>query len=258
MVMTIKTTLVLPDIQYPYHDALMLQKILRVVDEVKPEAILSIGDAIDFPQVSRWSVGTAAAYAPTLQDHIDGFRSDVLVPLRDAVGNETSITWLEGNHDLRIRDFVSQYAAPLRTLRALDIESLFGLEDLDIKYERGPLRVGTNTYAIHGHECGTYVSTPHAWDQKFMKRYGSEKNYIFGHTHQPFVTTRATGWDGKVSPWFTMNVGSIMNPIEAKYIKDRSVSWTMSFALLRDDGKRTWPELVLANNRSFFVNGIKY
>lgn len=252
-----KTTLILPDIQYPFHDSLMLQKILRVVNDVQPDAILSIGDAIDFPQVSRWSIGTAGAYAPTLQKHVDGFRSDVLVRVREAAP-DAQIVWLEGNHDLRIRDFIGKYAPPLRTLRALEIPSLFGLEELDIKYERGPIRVGTNTYAVHGHENGTYVSTPHAWQQKFVKRYGSEKNVIFGHTHQPFLLTHATGFDGKVTPWFTMNVGSIMDPTEAKYIKDGSVNWTMSFALLRDDGKRVWPELVLASNRSFFVEGRKY
>lgn len=251
------TTLILPDIQYPYHDSLMLQKILKVVSSAQPDAVLSIGDAIDFPQVSRWSIGTAGAYAPTLQKHIDGFRKDVLVPLRETVP-DAKITWLEGNHDLRLRDFIGKYAPPLRSLRALEVETLFGLDELDISYERGPIRVGTNTYAIHGHENGTYVSTPHAWDQKFVKRYGSEKNFVFGHTHQPFITTRATGFNGKVSPWFTMNVGSIMDPTEARYMKDGSVSWVMSFALLRDDGKRVWPELVLANNRQFWVNGEKY
>lgn len=252
-----QTTVILPDIQYPYHDSLVFSKILRLIEEVRPEAVVSIGDAIDFPQVSRWSVGTASAYAPTLQKHIDGFRVEVLEGIREAAP-DAKVTWLEGNHDLRIRDFVGKYAAPLRTLRALDVKELFSLDELDVSYELGPLRIASNTYAIHGHENGTYVSTPHAWDQKFMKRYGSEKNFIFGHTHQPFITTRATGYGGKVTPWFTMNVGSIMNPVEARYIKDGSVNWMMSFAILRDDGKRVWPELVLINNRSFWVNGVKY
>jgi predicted phosphodiesterase len=255
--MAIKTSVILPDIQYPYCDNLMLQKILRLVKDVQPEAVISIGDAIDFPQVSRWSVGTAGAYAPTLQEHVEGFRRDVLEPIREAAPT-AKITWLEGNHDLRIQDFVGKYAPALRVLDALKMESLFGLDDLNIDYTRGPVRVATNTIAIHGHENGTYVSTPHAWDAKFMKRYGSERNYIFGHTHQPFITTRATGYGGKVTPWFTMNVGSIMDPQHAKYVKDGSVNWQMSFALLRDDGKRVWPELVLANNRSFYVGGVKY
>lgn len=251
-----KTTLILPDIQYPYHDDLMLKKLIRVTKDVQPDAILQIGDAIDFPQVSRWSKGTAGEYALTLQEHIDGFKN-VLSNLRDCVPG-ADITWLEGNHDLRIKDFISQYAPPLKSLRALDIENLFGLPELGVSYAKGPLRIGTNVVAIHGHESSGYCSTPSAWDTKFTKRYGSDKSYVFGHTHQPFIIHRAYGYDGKVTPRFTMNVGSIMDPVAASYIKDGSVSWVMSFALLRDDGKRVWPELITATDRKFYLNGERY
>lgn len=251
-----KTTLVLPDIQFPYHDSLVWSKIVKVAREIQPDAIVQIGDGIDFPQVSRWSKGTAGEYAPTLQKHIDGFKG-LLTEIREACP-KSSMVWLEGNHDLRLKEFVRSYAAPLTTLRALEVENLFGLDELGVKYEKGPLRIGTNTYAVHGHESGGYAATASAFDLKFLKRYGSESNYVFGHTHQPFITTRATGYKGKVNPWFTMNVGSIMDPTTAKYVKDGAVSWTMSFALLRDDGKRVWPELILANNRQFWINGKKY
>jgi predicted phosphodiesterase len=255
--MTVKTTLVLPDIQFPFHDQLMLDKILRVAEDLQPSKILQIGDGIDFPQVSRWSIGTAGAYASTLQRHIKGFRSDFLAPLR-ASCPEAAIEWLEGNHDLRLMDFVKKYAPALGTLEALQMESLFGLDDLRIDYVRGPRRVATNTVAVHGHESGGYSGTPQAWDNKFGKRYGTERNVIFGHTHQPFIITRATGYNGKVTPWFTMNVGSIMEPTHATYVKDMAVSWTMSFGLLRDDGKRVWPELITANNRIFYCEGKRY
>jgi hypothetical protein len=52
-------------------------------------------------------------------------------------------------------------------------------------------------------------------------------------------------------------VGSIMNPCHATYVKDGAVSWTQSFALLHDTGKATYPELILAQDRSFFLNGVK-
>lgn len=235
----------------------MLSKIFKIITELQPDNILSIGDAIDFPQVSRWSVGTAGAYAPTLQEHIEGFHSDILVPLRN-IAPDAIVTWLEGNHDLRIKDFVTKYAPALRVLDALKMENLFHLDDLGIKYTSGPLRIGTNTVAVHGHESSGYSSTPQAWQKKFTERYGSERNFIFGHTHQPFLMTHATGYDGRVSPWFTMNVGSIMDPTHATYVKDGAVSWTMSFAVIHDDGKRVWPELVLANNRQFIYQGEKF
>ena len=168
------------------------------------------------------------------------------------------MTWLEGNHDLRLKEFVRAYAPALGSLRALEIENLFGLAELGVKYTKGPLRVGTNTYAVHGHEAGGYCASASAWDLKFLKRYGSDKSFVFGHTHQPFLLTRAFGYDGKVSPRFTMNAGSIMDPVQASYIKDGSVNWTMSFALLRDDGKRVYPELITMVDRGFWLNGTKY
>lgn len=252
-----KTTLILPDIQYPYHDSLMLKKLIQVAKDIQPDAILQIGDGIDFPQVSQWSKGSAGEYAETLQKDIDGFRSSVLEPLRQSAP-KADILWLEGNHDLRIKDFVKKYAAPLGVLRALEIPSLFGLEDLDINYVRGPQRVATNVLAIHGHESGGYSASPSAWDLKYIKRYGSNHSFVFGHTHQPFIIHRAFGYEGKVSPRFTLNVGSIMDPVAASYVKDGSVSWTMSFAVLRDDGKRVYPELVTAVDRGFFLEGRKY
>jgi hypothetical protein len=55
-----------------------------------------------------------------------------------------------------------------------------------------------------------------------------------------------------------MNVGSVMDPVQATYVKDGAVSWQMSFAVLRDDGKRTYPELVLLDDRRFQFNGKRY
>lgn len=252
-----ETTLIVPDIQYPYHDDLMLKKLIKVAEVMQPDAILQIGDGIDFPQTSRWSKGEKGEYSDTLQQHIDGFRAAVLNPLREAAP-EARITWMEGNHDLRVQEYVKSSAPALGPLRALEMTSLFGLDDLSINYEKGPIRVGTNTYAVHGHECGGYSATASAWDTKFTKRYGSDKSFIFGHTHQPFIIHRAFGYEGKVSPRFTMNVGSIMDPVAASYVKDGAVSWVMSFGILRDDGKRVWPELVTATDRKFYLNGERF
>lgn len=252
-----RSTIIIPDVQYPYHDQVVLDKILKVVRTYQPDQVVQIGDGVDFPTVSQWSKGTAGEYADTLQDHIDGYRRDVLVPIREAVP-DAKITWLEGNHDLRLKGFVRKYAAPLTNLRALEVESLFRLDDLGVRYERGPFRIATNTLAVHGHESGGYCASASAWDTKFSKRYGSDKNFVFGHTHQPFLITRAFGYSGKVSPRFTLNAGSIMDPVRATYVKDGSVSWQPSFAWLEDDGKRVWPELATMVDRLFYFKGDRY
>jgi hypothetical protein len=55
-----------------------------------------------------------------------------------------------------------------------------------------------------------------------------------------------------------MNVGSVMDPVQATYVKDGAVNWVMSFALLRDDGKRVYPDLITMVDRGFWFNGVKY
>lgn len=252
-----KTTVVIPDVQLPYHDVTALQKIIKVVDDIKPDQIVQIGDLIDLPMVSRWTKDTAGEYALTLQEHIDRTKGEFLSPLRQAAP-KAALTWVSGNHDERITDYIKKYGYPLQALSALSMENLFDLEKFNVDYVRGPVRVATNTYAVHGHESKGFAASPSAWDLKLQKRYGSNYSYVFGHTHQGFLLTRATGWHGEVKPRFTMNVGSIMDPTNATYVPDGSVNWTMSFGLLRDNGKEVWPELILMNRKQFWVNGVKY
>lgn len=255
--MATHTTVIVPDIQYPYHDKISLKKILNVIEDTQPDQVVQIGDGIDMPTVSRWAKDTALEYTGTLQAHIDGFKRDFLEPLSAAAPKAKKI-WLEGNHDLRVAEYVKKYGPALAGLHALSTESLFNLDAYGVEYVRGPVRVATNTLAIHGHESLGSPTSASAWDMKFSKRYGSHQSFIFGHTHQPFLITRGYGYAGKVTPRFTMNVGSIMDPVAATYVKDGSVSWQMAFGVLRDDGKRVWPELPTMVDRLFYYNGKRY
>lgn len=251
------TTLIVPDVQMPYDDGLVLKKIVRVAKDIQPDQIVQIGDLVDQPQASRWNKATAGEYVDTLQSHIQDVKDRFFTPMREAAP-KAKFLWVSGNHDERIHDYVTKYAYALRSLKALSLESLFDLDAYGVQYVKGPVHVAPNTMALHGHECGGYSATLSAWDAKFARRYGSDQNYIFGHTHQPGITGRAYGYSGKVKDRWTMNVGSVMDPVAATYVKDGAVSWVQSFALLRDDGKRVWPELTLMSDRGFWLNGKKY
>src|SRR6478752_8830931 len=189
-----KTTVIVPDVQWPFHDGLALKKILKVIEDVQPHQVVQIGDGIDFPQVSQWSVGTAGAYADDLQSHVQGYREGFLRQVAERAP-KARLRWLEGNHDLRVMSFIKKYAPALASLDALSMPNLFSLDSMGWTYERGPINIGTNVYAIHGHECGGYSATLNAWDAKFTKRYGSHRSYVFGHTHQPGIITRAYGFE---------------------------------------------------------------
>lgn len=257
MLLYMRTTVVVPDVQMPYDDPTALRKILQVVHDMQPDAVVQIGDLIDMPQVSQWSKGNAGEYTSTLQGHIDDVKERFFSPLREAAP-KAAITWISGNHDERITSYLGKYGYPLKALDALSMESLFDLKSYGVDYVKGPHQIGSNTYAIHGHESGGYCASASAWDLKFAKRYGSEFNYVFGHTHSPFLISGARGFGGNVKPRFTMNVGSVMDPANATYVKDLAVNWTMSFGILRDNGKEVWPELVLMNRKQFWINGRKY
>jgi predicted phosphodiesterase len=259
-----KMTLVPGDIQYPYQDSAMLRKILDFAADSQPETIALIGDGPDFKEVSRWSKGTAEEYKPTLGDNILGFRKEVLVPLREECPN-SEIIWVEGNHCKRIKDFTRQYGYPLQFIKnwrdekqTLSMESLFGLDELEIQYRKGPVQIAPRVIAVHGHEAGGYSATPGAWDLKFLKRHGSDWSVVFGHTHQPFLNTTGFGFNGEIKNRFVMNVGSIMRPETADYVTDGAVSWTHSFGVIHDDGVTSWPELVVAQNGSFVYGGDLY
>lgn len=252
-----QSVLIVPDVQLPYHDELALKKLIGIAERYQPDRIVQIGDLIDLPMVSRWTKGDAGEYALTLQEHIDRTKDEFFAPLRK-VAPKATVTWVSGNHDERITDYLRKYGYPLQALTALSMENLFELGKFDVSYVKGPVRIATNVYAVHGHESGGYCASASAWDAKLTKRYGSDKSFVMGHTHQGWLISRATGWHGSVSPRFTMNVGSIMDPANAGYVKDGSVNWTMSFGWIEDDGKRTWPELVLMNDRRFYFKGDRH
>jgi hypothetical protein len=252
-----RTTLVVPDLQIPFHDPLMLKKTVQVAKDMQPDHLFQGGELIDAPQTSRWNVGSAGMYAQDLQEHINRVKVEYFEAMRNACP-KAEMSWLIGNHDSRTAEFINKYAPALSSLDALSLENLFDTERYGVKVIKGLTRLATNTYALHGHECGGYSSTLSAWDAKFARRYGSDKNFVFFHTHQPGITTRAYGYNGKVTPRWTMNAGSQMDPVAATYVKDGAVSWQMSFAILRDDGKRTYPELIVADDRKFYVAGKRY
>lgn len=262
--MTTRKTVIIPDIQYPYHDRSMWEKILDVIDDVQPDQILLGGDGPDFKEVSRWSKGTAEEYKATLGDNVLGFRAEILVPLSRTAPKAVK-RWLRGNHCERISDFTRQYGFPLQFLKRwedgedlLSMENLFGLKPLGISYEKGPIEIAPNTIALHGHEVPGYAASPTVWDAKFLKRYGSEWNVVFFHTHAPFLLTSGHGFHGEIKNRWVMNAGSIMRPKDADYVKDGSVSWTHSLAVISDDGTTTWPELIIAQDGSFVYGGDLY
>jgi hypothetical protein len=66
--MTIKRIVVVSDLQVPYHDRVATRNLASFIKKFKPDQVVTIGDEIDLPQISKWEEGRMGSYAQTLDD----------------------------------------------------------------------------------------------------------------------------------------------------------------------------------------------
>lgn len=145
------TVLCLPDAQFgfrrnedgtldPFHDEKALRVALRVVQEIKPDIIVIMGDWLDFPELSRFQ--TEPNTRQLLQPALDAL-GKYLQALVEVAGESTKVYWLEGNHELRLRNsLLDLHAGALADVKpanesgppALSVERLLHLDKLGIDY----------------------------------------------------------------------------------------------------------------------------
>lgn len=53
-----KRTVIVPDLQVPYHDEVAVRNVASFIKAYRPDSVITLGDEIDLPQISRWSDGT--------------------------------------------------------------------------------------------------------------------------------------------------------------------------------------------------------
>ncbi len=111
-----------------------------------------------------------------------------LIKLRDLFP-DTKIILLEGNHEVRLSNYLMDKAPELYDLPELAIPELLKLEPLDIEYisnkdrlEKGlpPISLGS-LYVLHGHEVKMGWGGVNLARTMYLK---THVNVIFGHHHQ--------------------------------------------------------------------------
>ena len=66
-----KSTVVISDLQAPYHDEKAVDAIAKFIKWYKPDNVVSVGDEIDLPQISRWEEGRGGEWKYDLGKHRD-------------------------------------------------------------------------------------------------------------------------------------------------------------------------------------------
>jgi len=247
------TVVILPDIQYPYHDKRFVNALIDFVAAFQPDELGQIGDLIDQPEPSRWNKGMAGEYAGTLQESLTG-TTDLLSRFREAAGDIPF--WIkEGNHDLRVAAYVSRYAPALGVLTALDMVSLLGLDALGIEYRRDVFSVAPGWLAAHGHE-GSLNRVSGSTALSLARKFGM--SVVCGHTHRLGMQHETTGMSNRLRTITGMEVGHAMDMSKAGYLPGGTANWQQGFGILRVRNGRTHAQLVPVVNRAFVVDDVTY
>lgn len=189
----------LPDVQIGYyvdgkgtlhatHDEAAIDVALQIVHTVRPDRVILHGDNADFPELGKYRV--SPTFARTTQATVD--RAGLFAAqVRAAVGEECKITWLEGNHEARLPNYIIDNAKAAFGLRqagkpdswpVLSVPSLTRLDEHGITYLPGyPANeawINDRLRVIHGHQVVSNGSTAH----KYLAH--ERVSTVFGHIHR--------------------------------------------------------------------------
>jgi hypothetical protein len=181
-----ETTVVVPDIQFPFVDEKALDVYYQILGDLKRvDNLVQLGDALDLTAYSKY-VGSEIykdATQAALVQALDFFRTcRTLAP-------HAKIVYLEGNHERRLpNDILNNHKANWRLRPADDLNGdplvsvprMVGLASVDVEYLPGYPNnrywVTDNLQIIHGDKTGRNEA------RKIMN---SEKiSTIYGHTHR--------------------------------------------------------------------------
>lgn len=251
-----RTALVISDMQCDLQDDNYLNKVLQLAKDLCPDKVVWIGDESDATTIGRWVQGSPAEAEGNLQEQLDvtyGWQKRFREATPDAIH-----TMAYSNHLARFSQSITTRLPAFRHLRALSIESLFRLDELEIEYKREIFEVFPDVIAGHGHQWGLTSANQYQKGTQVVAKTG--KSVVAGHTHRPLLTTAAVGYNFDLKSNFYMNVGCSMRMDAAEYITSKSPEWGHGCGVLTWNRTldRTMPELLVAQDGRFRYEGRVY
>jgi predicted phosphodiesterase len=202
---SVRTLFVLSDTHHPEHDRKVWATTLELLRDVKPDELILCGDFLEMGSVSQHG---GALLDKLTEDFSAGIAA--IKELREAVGNDTRITYLEGNHESRLSRFLASKTPSL--MDSLSIESGLKLKDHNVEWvpeAKQPITRGEIDFS-HGHQ--DLRERPNKYHGgKMLEVYGRpNRTIIYGHTHKPQVYTRPTV--GGVTTAIGLGCGRTLSP----------------------------------------------
>ncbi len=214
-----KTYVIVGDIHVPEQDSIAIKSVLSLMDDIKFDGIINLGDYLNLSCISHWN----KEKHKTLEgkrlknDYIAG--NALLDEFDKRLPKGAEKHFLMGNHEEWVNQLIEQYPA----LEGLfDIES--GLKLSERGYKTYPyneiVRFG-RLCVTHGIYCGTTPARTHA--SKLLS------NVLVGHTHSPEMCLIH-------SPAKEVSVVGYVNGclchMSPDYLKSKPSNWATGFAIL--------------------------
>jgi hypothetical protein len=217
----------------------------------RPDVVVTIGDEIDLPQVSRWTENTPGWYEQTLASDRD-HTVDVLWQLTEYAKEGVVI---RSNHTDRLYNVIMKKIPSFLSLPELRFEKFLKLDELGLKYWKDPYPIAKGWVAIHG-DLGGLNPNPGMSALNQAKRMG--QNVIMRHTHKAGRSAHSEASNGVLRRVLHgVEVGHAMNLKHAKYAF--TPNWQQAFAIVTENGKNVQVDLIYAEKDStFLVNGKRY
>ena len=243
-----KKVVVISDLQVPYHDPIAIRNVVAFIKRFKPDQVITIGDEIDLPQISRWTEGTPGWFEQSLGSDRDA-TVEILWDLQVT-------DMIRSNHTDRLYNVIMKKIPAFLALPELKFEKFMKLDELGIKFHRKPLEFAPDWIAIHGDE-GSVKPTPGLTALDAARKHG--KSVVCGHTHragQSAFTEASGGVLGRILRG--VEVGNLMDFKKAGYMKGTG-NWQQAFAVFYVDKKTVTNTIVhIEKDGSFVFEGKRY
>ncbi len=244
--MTICNVIVVPDVHVPFHDRKAWELAVKIIDGVKPDCVVQLGDLGDFYATNAH--GKSYGREQRFELELEAVRAAVR-ELVSASGKAKRV-FLQGNHEENLERYVSKHAEKIECI----VPSGPGLleipkRDTWIPY-RSSVDIGKVTYS---HDIG------HSGKGAVLQNLAAAgTNIVTGHTHRSGLA-----WGGTThgSPHFSLSCGWLGDREQITYLhQTQTKDWSQGLGLVQMDSKTgfCWPSFVPFVKRRAIVLGKQY
>jgi hypothetical protein len=115
---------ILPDIHAPFHDPKAIELTCKILEIIKPKALIYLGDNVDWTQLSAFD--TRPDRLIGAQEEVDEFHK-VDRQIVSAIGSDIKRYWILGNHELRLFKYLCS-SPKIAKFRGLQLDAVLGTD----------------------------------------------------------------------------------------------------------------------------------